>query len=137
MPSQNKPTEDLIRALPKVLLHEHLDGGLRPSTVLELAREAGYDGLPESDPEALGRWFFEGAARGSLPRYLEGFSHTIAVMQSAEALERVELLTKDMRRRRVRFSRVRQPGKAKRQRPLKRRGHHEQCASRPRSKRIG
>ena len=89
MPSQNKPTEDLIRALPKVLLHEHLDGGLRPSTVLELAREAGYDGLPESDPEALGRWFFEGAARGSLPRYLEGFSHTIAVMQSAEALERV------------------------------------------------
>ena len=78
-----------IRALPKVLLHEHLDGGLRPSTVLELAREIGYDGVPEEDPEALGQWFYEGAARGSLSRYLEGFAHTVAVMQTGEALERV------------------------------------------------
>lgn len=75
--------------MPKVLLHEHLDGGLRPATVLELAAEAGYDELPESDPEALGAWFFEGAAKGNLPQYLEGFRHTIAVMQTREQLERV------------------------------------------------
>jgi len=78
----------LVQRLPKVLLHEHLDGGLRPQTVLELAGEAGYDELPESDPEALARWFFEGASRGSLPLYLEGFRHTIAVLQTREALER-------------------------------------------------
>lgn len=83
--------EDLefLRRLPKVSLHEHLDGCLRPHTVLELAREAGYGELPEQDPAALARWFFAGADRGSLPLYLEGFRHTIAVMQSAEALERV------------------------------------------------
>ena len=79
---------DVIRRMPKVLLHEHLDGGLRPSTVVELARESGYE-LPYSEPEALGEWFHTGADRKSLPLYLEGFKHTIAVMQSAEALERV------------------------------------------------
>ena len=84
-----RPDTDLIRRLPKVLLHEHLDGGLRPQTVLELARDAGYDELPEEDPERLGEWFFSGANRKSLPLYLEGFRHTINVMQSAEALERV------------------------------------------------
>ena len=82
-----KPTRAEIERMPKVLLHEHLDGGLRPSTVLELAREKGYGELPEAEPEALGRWFNAGAARGSLPEYLEGFRHTIALMQSAEALE--------------------------------------------------
>ena len=82
------PPPELIQRLPKVLLHEHLDGGLRPATVLELAREAGYDELPEDQPEALARWFFEGAARGSLAQYLEGFRHTIAVLQTPEALER-------------------------------------------------
>jgi adenosine deaminase len=80
---------NLLRQLPKVALHEHLDGCLRPATVLELAAEAGYDGLPESEPEALGEWFYRGADRGSLPEYLEGFAHTIAVMQTREALERV------------------------------------------------
>lgn len=80
---------ETIRKLPKVLLHEHLDGGLRPSTVLELAHATGYGDLPADEPEALGKWFHEGAARGSLPLYLEGFRHTIAVMQSREALERV------------------------------------------------
>lgn len=80
---------ELIRRMPKVLLHEHLDGGLRPQTVLELAAEAGYSELPESDPAKLRDWFFAGASRGSLPLYLEGFRHTIAVMQTAEALERV------------------------------------------------
>lgn len=83
-----RPDRDLIRRAPKVLLHEHLDGSLRPMTVLELAREAGYDGLPAEEPEALADAFHEGAARGSLPLYLEGFRHTIAVLQSAKALER-------------------------------------------------
>ncbi|MEM9480479.1 MAG: adenosine deaminase [Verrucomicrobiota bacterium] len=78
-----------FRALPKVLLHEHLDGGLRPATVVELAREEGYGGLPTEDADELREWFHRGAKRGSLPEYLEGFAHTIAVMQSAEALERV------------------------------------------------
>jgi len=80
---------DFVRRMPKVLLHEHLDGGLRPETVLDLAQEQDYEGLPETDPDRLGRWFFEGAARGSLAQYLEGFRHTIAVMQTAAALERV------------------------------------------------
>jgi adenosine deaminase len=82
------PDRALIRRLPKVVLHEHLDGSLRPSTVLELAAEAGYEGLPEDDPQQLGAWFFEGADRGSLPQYLEGFRHTIAVLQTEAALER-------------------------------------------------
>lgn len=89
MEAQDRPSFELIQAVPKVLLHEHLDGGLRPSTVLALAKEAGYKDLPESDPERLGEWFHQGADRGSLPEYLQGFRHTIAVMQSAEALERV------------------------------------------------
>jgi adenosine deaminase len=79
----------LLKSLPKVLLHEHLDGVLRPKTVIELAREAGYAELPTEDPEALGQWFFRGANQGSLAKYLEGFAHTIAVMQTEEALERV------------------------------------------------
>ncbi len=74
--------------MPKVLLHEHLDGGLRPATVVELAHANGYE-LPFSDPAELGAWFHAGADRKSLPLYLEGFQHTIAVMQRAEDLERV------------------------------------------------
>ncbi len=89
MNGATKLTRDAVHALPKVLLHEHLDGSLRPTTVLELAEEIGYQGLPESDPERLGHWFHAGAVRGSLPEYLEGFGHTIAVMQSPKALERV------------------------------------------------
>ena len=85
----HRPTRDLVARIPKVLLHEHLDGGLRPTTVLELASAANYGELPKAEPEALADWFFEGAARGSLAQYLEGFRHTIAVMQTAEALERV------------------------------------------------
>ncbi|EFG65235.1 adenosine deaminase [Streptomyces sp. SPB074] len=83
------PTADQILRAPKVLLHDHLDGGLRPATVAELAREAGYQGLPETDPEKLGIWFREAADSGSLERYLETFAHTTAVMQSREALFRV------------------------------------------------
>jgi adenosine deaminase len=84
-----RPPREVVRRAPKVLLHEHLDGGLRPPTVLALARQAGYTGLPCDEVGALAEWFFAGAARGTLPLYLEGFRHTIAVMQSAAALERV------------------------------------------------
>jgi len=78
-----------VRKLPKVLLHEHLDGGLRPATVLELAAESGYQDLPTRDAADLAAWFHRGAQRGSLPEFLDGFRHTIAVMQTAEALERI------------------------------------------------
>jgi adenosine deaminase len=78
-----------LKSLPKVLLHEHLDGVLRPTTVIELARIANYDQLPTEEPEALARWFHQGANQGSLPKYLAGFAHTIAVMQTEEGLERV------------------------------------------------
>jgi adenosine deaminase len=80
---------DVLKAFPKVLLHEHLDGVLRPATIIELARNANYHRLPSEDPDELARWFFQGANQGNLPKYLEGFAHTIAVMQSEEALERV------------------------------------------------
>jgi adenosine deaminase len=78
-----------FRKLPKVLLHEHLDGGLRPSTVIELARENGYGGLPTEDAAELAAWFHRGAQRGNLPEYLEGFAHTCGVMQTKDELERV------------------------------------------------
>lgn len=81
-------SEEFVRSLPKVLLHDHLDGGLRPATVVELARETGYRALPSEDPEKLARWFHRGARRGSLPQYLEGFRHTCAVLQTEDALER-------------------------------------------------
>jgi adenosine deaminase len=84
-----KFTKDFIRGLPKVLLHDHLDGGLRPATIIELAKDVGYTGLPTNDPENLASSFHRGADRGSLPLYLEGFAHTCAVMQTEESLERV------------------------------------------------
>nr|WP_237686684.1 adenosine deaminase [Arthrobacter jiangjiafuii] len=85
------PASDLfldIRSLPKVSLHDHLDGGLRPATIIDLAASAGHE-LPSTDPVALGEWFRESADSGSLPRYLETFDHTIAVMQTREGLARV------------------------------------------------
>ncbi|GJQ21707.1 MAG: adenosine deaminase 1 [Bacteroidia bacterium] len=78
-----------IRALPKVLLHDHLDGGVRPKTVIELAKETGYGKLPTTNPAQLAEWFHRGATRGSLPLFLEGFEHTCGVMQTEDALERV------------------------------------------------
>ena len=84
-----KLDRSLLKSLPKVLLHEHLDGVLRPATVIELAGECGYAELPKRDPEELARWFHQGANQGSLAKYLEGFKHTIAVTQTVEALERV------------------------------------------------
>lgn len=77
-----------VLAAPKVLLHDHLDGGLRPATIVEIAAEIGHP-LPTGDPEELGRWFHENATSGSLERYLEGFVHTIAVMQAPEHLTRI------------------------------------------------
>jgi adenosine deaminase len=78
-----------ITQAPKALLHDHLDGGLRPRTVLDLAHEIGYDRLPADDEAALSGWFRTAADSGSLERYLETFEHTVAVMQTAEALHRV------------------------------------------------
>ncbi|HTX63500.1 MAG TPA: adenosine deaminase [Acidimicrobiales bacterium] len=83
------PTLEEIRHVPKVLLHDHLDGGLRPQTVIDLAREIGYHALPTTDVEELAKWFHAGAARGDLGLYLEGFVHTVAVMQTRDALVRV------------------------------------------------
>ena len=80
---------DDLRQAPKVLLHDHLDGGLRPQTIIELAADVGYDALPASEAETLGTWFRESADSGSLPRYLETFDHTLAVMQTREGLFRV------------------------------------------------
>lgn len=81
-------SRDQVQAAPKVLLHDHLDGGLRPATILELAAECGHE-LPAGDADSLARWFAESADSGSLERYLETFSHTVAVMQTRESLVRV------------------------------------------------
>ncbi|MBI3224748.1 MAG: adenosine deaminase [Mycolicibacterium cosmeticum] len=82
-------TLDLIKQAPKALLHDHLDGGLRPATVLELADQFGYDDLPASDVDDLATFFRTAAHSGSLVRYLEPFAHTVGVMQTPEALHRV------------------------------------------------
>jgi adenosine deaminase len=79
----------LLQSFPKVLLHEHLDGVLRPQTVIDLAKEVNYRDLPTDDPQELAKWFFQGANHASLAKYLKGFAHTIAVMQTEEALQRV------------------------------------------------
>ncbi|WP_097183072.1 adenosine deaminase [Blastococcus haudaquaticus] len=79
---------NVVRA-PKVLLHDHLDGGLRPQTVLELAEEHGYRELPASDADSLGAWFRQAADSGSLVQYLETFAHTVGVMQHPDAIHRV------------------------------------------------
>ena len=84
-----KLTEKYIRTLPKVVLHDHLDGGLRPQTIIDLAKETGYKKLPTMNTTDLQKWFHRGAQRGSLSLYLEGFEHTTGVMQTEEALERV------------------------------------------------
>ena len=83
------PTLEQIVKAPKVLLHDHLDGGLRPATVIELAQETGYPGLPTHDAEELATWFTTGAARQDLVLYLETFAHTVGVMQTKDALIRV------------------------------------------------
>jgi adenosine deaminase len=81
-------TNEIIKRLPKVEIHHHLDGGLRPGTIIELAREHGIT-LPAETPEELAKWFHRGANRKSLAQYLEGFAVTVAVLQTREALVRV------------------------------------------------
>ena len=81
--------DEQVRRAPKALLHDHLDGGLRPQTIVEIADEIGYAALPATDADSLGMWFRESADSGSLVRYLETFDHTLAVMQTAEGLRRV------------------------------------------------
>jgi adenosine deaminase len=87
MPAELNPTT--IRTAPKVLLHDHLDGGVRPLSIIELAQAIGYDRLPATDAAELDRWFQESANSGSLVRYLETFEHTVAVMQTREGLHRI------------------------------------------------
>jgi adenosine deaminase len=81
-------TREMIRRLPKVELHDHLDGSVRPATIVDLARELKVE-LPAGDPAALAEWFHRGADRKSLKLYLEGFAVTLSVMQTEEALERI------------------------------------------------
>ena len=82
------PTLAQIRAMPKVLLHDHLDGGLRPQTVIDLADDAGYPGLPSRDPAELTQALTAGAHHGHLNLYLEAFRHTVSVLQTPQALYR-------------------------------------------------
>src|SRR5437016_4983385 len=82
-------TSEQLRQAPKVLLHDHLDGGLRPRSVIELAHEQGYTKLPTTDEGDLREWFKRGANRHDLTLYLETFAHTVGVMQTKDALERV------------------------------------------------
>jgi adenosine deaminase len=81
-------SDDIIQRAPKVLLHDHLDGGLRPRTIIELAAECGYTGLPSTDPDELGVLIRRGADQKDLPAYLQGFAHTCGVMQERDALIR-------------------------------------------------
>lgn len=83
------PTVDQIERAPKVLLHDHLDGGLRPSTVVELAEQVGYRQLPTVDHSGIDQWFAGAMEAGSLEEYLERFTHTVGVLQTPEALHRV------------------------------------------------
>jgi adenosine deaminase len=80
---------ETIRQAPKALLHDHLDGGLRPATVIELAAEQGYAVLPTTDVDELTAWFTRGAGGTSLEEYLEAFVHTVGVMQTRDGIERV------------------------------------------------
>ena len=83
------PTGERICRVPKVVLHDHLDGGLRASTIVELAEETGYRDLPTTDPERLAAWMQRGANRKDLTLYLETFAHTVGVMQTADSIARV------------------------------------------------
>ena len=92
-------TAETIRSAPKVLLHDHLDGGVRPVTLIELSELHGYGDLPSHDPVELARWFSESAYSGSLERYLETFTHTVGVF----ALGRLHFVTRSVEPRRSRI----------------------------------
>ena len=85
----NRPNSEQIKRLPKVLLHDHLDGGLRPQTIIDIANEIGYKDLPSYDAIELGKWVADSCNSGELVRYLEAFTHTVAVMQRREDIVRV------------------------------------------------
>ena len=107
-PTPRPIARDVFRQMPKVLLHDHLDGGLRPQTIIDLAKDDPSIVLPAHDPEELRQWFFRGANRGSLVEYLEGFAVTCGVMQTAASLERVAYeLMEDMRADGVVYTEVR------------------------------
>ncbi len=89
MAMNSLPTKEQIKLVPKVMLHDHLDGGLRPQTIIDIAQEIGYTALPTHDAAELATWFREACDSGSLVRYLETFSHTIAVMQRRQDVVRV------------------------------------------------
>jgi len=88
-PDVGSPTLERIRRAPKVVLHDHLDGGLRPDTIIELADQTGYANLPTADAAELTTWMLRGANRKDLTLYLETFAHTVGVMQTRDAIERV------------------------------------------------
>ena len=89
MSTLNKiPRPDQILRLPKALLHDHLDGGLRPQTIIDIAKEIGHE-LPTYDAAELAEWFRASCDSGSLVRYLETFAHTVVVMQRHEDIVRV------------------------------------------------
>ncbi len=81
--------EEILQTVPKVLLHDHLDGGLRAKTIIELAEKENYQKLPTKDEKELAEWFHRGANKGNLVEYLQGFEHTCAMMQTKENLERI------------------------------------------------
>ena len=87
-PTVDSRAIDQIARAPKALLHDHLDGGLRPATVVDLAGEFGYDGLPTTDVDELAKWFTRGADRRNLELYLETFAHTVGVTQTRDGLMR-------------------------------------------------
>lgn len=100
-------TSEMIRRIPKVELHYHLDGGLRPQTIIELAETYGVE-LPTKQPEELAEWFHRGADRKNLALYLQGFDVTVSVMQTEEALERVARETiEDLARDNVVYAEIR------------------------------
>ena len=85
-------TEKMLKDIPKVELHDHLDGGLRPQTILELAKDQGIENLPADTAEDLASWLYRGADRKNLGLYLEGFAVTISVMQTREALRQIVII---------------------------------------------
>lgn len=89
MSASANPLHETLARAPKALLHDHLDGGLRAETVIELAREFNYSKLPTADVVDLKKWFHRGAKRNDLVLYLETFAHTVGVMQHRDAIERV------------------------------------------------
>ena len=80
--------EEIIKSVPKVLLHDHLDGGLRAQTIIDLAGELNYKKLPTYDKDELAEWFHTGANKANLVEFLKGFEHTTSVLQTKEGLER-------------------------------------------------